>query len=344
MVGGGCGRCVVEGDQEEVIRIGGGVDMRKERKLVVEEIVRASEEYGFFKVVNHGVSPHIISNMEEAAFSFFSQPFPSKTAFPTYGSNNIGFSGDLGHLEYLILHPTHYSSLFHYPSNFRSSVNEYIKAVREVACEILEMMAEGVGVPNTWAFSALLRDHDSDSLLRLNHYPPLLPSHSSPSNSYNLGFGEHSDPQIITILRSNDVHGLQISLPDKGLWLPVSPDPSAFFVNVGDVLQFQCSNYCGFHRSVLNQSVQCFDWNLKVMTNGRFVSVRHRAVTNSHKSRMSMAYFGGPPLNACIVAPPEMVTPERPSLYRPFTWAEYKQAAYSLRLGDNRIHHFRSST
>lgn len=83
---------------------------------------------------------------------------------------------------------------------------------------------------------------------------------------------------------------------------------------------------------------------MKVMTNGRFVSVRHRAMTNSYKSRMSMAYFGGPPLNACIVAPPEMITPERPSLYRPFTWAEYKQAAYSLRLGDNRLHHFRRST
>ena len=79
------------------------------------------------------------------------------------------------------------------------------------------------------------------------------------------------------------------------------------------------------------------------MTNGRFVSVRHRAMTNSNKTRMSMAYFGAPPLNALIIAPPNMVTPQRPSLYRPFTWAEYKKATYSLRLGDSRINLFRKS-
>lgn len=73
------------------------------------------------------------------------------------------------------------------------------------------------------------------------------------------------------------------------------------------------------------------------MTNGRFVSVRHRALSDSSQSRMSMAYFGAPALQARVSAPPEMVTTNRPSLYRPFTWAEYKATAYSLSLGDNRL-------
>lgn len=82
---------------------------------------------------------------------------------------------------------------------------------------------------------------------------------------------------------------------------------------------------------------------IKVMTNGRFVSVRHRAVTNSYKSRMSVAYFVAPPLDASIVAPSVMVTPNRPSLlFKPFTWEEYKKVTYSLRLGDTRIHLFRN--
>ncbi|KAB5538404.1 hypothetical protein DKX38_015937 [Salix brachista] len=196
----------------------------------------------------------------------------------------------------------------------------YIEAVRGLACELLDLVAEGLWVPDRSVFSRLIRDDDSDSILRLNHYPPMPllckdKDSSSPCNHSMVGFGEHSDPQILTILRSNDVGGLQISLND-GAWVPVTPDPTAFCVNVGDLLQ--------------------------AMTNGRFVSVRHKALTNSYKSRMSMAYFAAPPLDARIAAPPEMVTPTKPALYRPFTWAEFKKAVYALRLGDSRLGLFRT--
>lgn len=121
-------------------------------------------------------------------------------------------------------------------------MSAYTEAVRELACEILELMAEGLGVPDTSVFSRLIKDVDSDSVLRLNHYPPIVNRECKDrdkSLSYNyakVGFGEHSDPQILTILRSNDVGGLQIS-PEHGVWIPVTPDPSAFCVNVGDVLE-----------------------------------------------------------------------------------------------------------
>lgn len=119
-------------------------------------------------------------------------------------------------------------------------MRSYVEAVRALACEILEVMAEGMGVPHTSVFSALVRDVDADSLLRLNHYPPVPHWDTSPSDPRHqnprIGFGEHTDPQILTLLRSNDVRGLQISLHD-GVWVPVDPHPQAFFVNVGDVLQ-----------------------------------------------------------------------------------------------------------
>lgn len=82
----------------------------------------------------------------------------------------------------------------------------------------------------------------------------------------------------------------------------------------------------------------CF---VKAMTNGRFVSVIHRAVANSNKARMSMAYFCAPPFHAKLTCPKELVTLERPNIYRAFTWAEYKKVVYSLRLGDSRLKLFK---
>lgn len=147
-----------------------------------------------------------------------------------------------------------------------NSLSAYTEAVKELACEILEVMAEGLGVPDTWVFSRLIRDGESDSVLRLNHYPPIInrewcmekdKDKDKSSQISKVGFGEHSDPQILTILRSNDVGGLQISLPD-GVWIPVTPDPSAFYVNVGDVLQvrtYNVSMHVCFGVSLHNHSI-----------------------------------------------------------------------------------------
>ncbi|CAL1397500.1 unnamed protein product [Linum trigynum] len=309
------------------------VDLSGPRADVAQQIVKAAETVGFFKVTHHGVGPATVSRMAQESLGFFARPdHEKKRAGPAdpfgYGCRNIGFNGDVGEVEYVLLN-TNPGSIAQRsltinsndPTKFSSAAGGYIEAVKEVACEILDLMAEGLGATDAEVFSKLIRDVDSDSILRLNHYPPfLLPSPSSavdhPAAELKVGFGAHTDPQILTVLTSNDVAGLQVHV-DGDVWVSVAPDPTAFFVNVGDVLQ--------------------------AMTNGRFVSVKHRALNvNAAKPRLSMAYFAAPPLNCTISPLPEMVTPSRPSLYRAFTWAEYKKASYSLRLGDSRLDLFKT--
>lgn len=117
------------------------------------------------------------------------------------------------------------------------AVNDYIQEVRGLCCEILDLIGEGMWLQDKTVFSRMIRDVQSDSVVRFNHYPaPAVKIVKEWDPSVSIGFGEHSDPQILTILRSNDVPGLQIRLPD-GLWVPVPPDPTGFCVFVGDALE-----------------------------------------------------------------------------------------------------------
>ncbi|KAK7396992.1 hypothetical protein VNO78_18156 [Psophocarpus tetragonolobus] len=296
------------------------IDLSMERGELSERVVKACEEYGFFRVVRHNVGKEVIRRMEEESEEFFAKKTKEKRrAGPAnpfgYGLSKIGPNGDMGDLEYLLLQANPLSishtskTIANHSTNFSCVVNDYVEAVKEVTCEILDLVVEGLGIPEKCALSKVIRDVHSDCVLRINHYPPLKQKNS-------IGFGAHSDPQILTIMRSNDVGGLQI-YTRQGFWIPVPPDPNQFFVMVGDVFQ--------------------------VLTNGKFMSVRHRALTNTMEARMSMMYFAAPPLDWWIRALPMMVSPpQNPSLYKPFTWAQYKQATYSLRLGDSRLDLFKA--
>lgn len=93
-------------------------------------IVKACEEFGFFKVVNHGVPREYISNLELEAVSFFSLPQSEKEkAGPAnpfgYGNKKIGPNGDVGWVEYLLLKTDPSSYLHKLPSGFGKNPEKF---------------------------------------------------------------------------------------------------------------------------------------------------------------------------------------------------------------------------
>ncbi|KAL0398334.1 UNVERIFIED_CONTAM: Gibberellin 2-beta-dioxygenase [Sesamum radiatum] len=291
-------------------------------------IVEACKELGFFKVINHGVSMEFLTKLEAEAVKFFNSPQQEKekSGPPNpfgYGNKKIGINGDVGWVEYLLFctNPEVISQNANavvpgISETLRCLVKEYVCAVRNMACEVLEMIADELGMGDREGLSRLIRDEKSDSCFRLNHYPPCPDQLQALSGRNLIGFGEHTDPQIISVVRSNNASGLQICLRD-GTWVSVPPDHTSFFFNVGDSLQ--------------------------VMTNGRFRSVKHRVLANSLKSRVSMIYFGGPPLSEKITPLSSVMEEGEESGYNEFTWSEYKKSAYKTRLGDYRLGLFEKS-
>ena len=66
--------------------------------------------------------------------------------------------------------------------------------------------------------------------MRMNYYPPC------PQPEHVIGLAPHSDGIGLTILlQVNEVEGLQIR--KDGMWVPVTPLPNAFIVNIGDMLE-----------------------------------------------------------------------------------------------------------
>ncbi|CAK9177990.1 unnamed protein product [Ilex paraguariensis] len=184
-------------------------------------IVKAYEEYGFYKVVNHGILMESVTKLEVETIKFFKLPQSEKdktdTSTPNpfgYGNKRFGLNGDVGWIEYLLfstnLELISQNSLSNFPGNSEicwTLVNDYVSAVRNRLCGVLEMIVDGLKIRQRNVSSRLLKDQNSDSCFRLNHYPPCLehqafslnhyppsPAHQAFSDQSLIGFGEHKNP------------------------------------------------------------------------------------------------------------------------------------------------------
>ncbi|XP_019267454.1 PREDICTED: gibberellin 2-beta-dioxygenase 1-like [Nicotiana attenuata] len=272
--------------------------------------IKACQELGFFKVVNHDVPKETMTKLEGDAFKFFNLPQCEKDkAGPAnpfgYGNKRIGSNGDVGWIEYLLF--TTNSELIseksvNIPGNSHLSyMYESSGSTAYLACEL--------NPSDFWQW--LLYSTTPDPISLNSESTPFLAVAAQRNYLYPppLSWGRVELPRAPAVPLFNTT-SLQICLRD-GTWVSVQPDHYSFFIIVGDSLQ--------------------------VMTNGGFRSVRHRVLANSLKSRLSMIYFGGPPLSEKIAPLSCLMEEGEESLYKEFTWGEYKKSAYLTRLGDNRL-------
>ena len=116
--------------------------------------------------------------------------------------------------------------------------------------------------PGTPTYFDSLIDQPITSMRAL-HYPAIN-SADDAVDSNSLRAGAHSDYGTLTILRTDDVSGLQIQQPD-GTWNDITPRADTFVVNLGDSIA---------------------QW-----TNDRWRSTVHRVAVTDTAPRQSFAFF-----------------------------------------------------
>ncbi|WJX82140.1 Jasmonate-induced oxygenase 2 [Trifolium repens] len=274
------------------------------KEKVLKQVSEACREWGFFQVVNHGIDHELMQSAKEVWREFFDLPLEVKEELANSPSTYEGYGSRLGVKKGAILDWSDYFFL-HYmppclrnqakwpalPSSLRKVIAEYGEEVVKLGGRMLELMSINLGLKEDYLMNAFGGENELGACLRVNFYP------KCPQPDLTLGLSPHSDPGGMTILLPDDfVSGLQVRKGNE--WITVKPVPNAFIINIGDQIQ--------------------------VLSNAIYKSVEHRVIVNPIKDRVSLAMFYNPKSDLLIQPAKELVTEERPALYPPMTYDEYR--------------------
>ncbi|XP_051132728.1 flavonol synthase/flavanone 3-hydroxylase-like [Andrographis paniculata] len=243
---------------------------------------RVCKEWSMFLVENHGVDPAVVDALRRVVKGFFDLPFPEKkSSVGTYNNtDNLGYGRNfvksedqpLDWIDRLAMKAAPEGAtdgLRVWPENppdFRAAMEEYVIAGRKVLDEVLEALAESISLPKN-AFSKSFNLQTSEVNVRVNYYPP------SPNPDLTLGITPHSDNSMLTLLIQFDsTNGLQLFKNDQ--WLTAPWPRNALLVNLGDLIE--------------------------ISSNGRLQSSWHRAASQRHVDRYSVALLYRPGENEVI--------------------------------------------
>ncbi|KAJ7261695.1 hypothetical protein O6H91_Y406300 [Diphasiastrum complanatum] len=263
------------------------------------DMVAACKEWGVFQVINHGIPPEVVERARSQGRKLFSLSLDEKLkvqrqpqSITGYGATRMAnFFRSLMWSESFTMRASPNSNICDYGNmlwpnesqEFCEAFEDYDHKLRSLAMKITKLLFEGLGkMPEQ---NEVFNDFWGS--LHMNHYPPC------PQPLQTMGLAAHTDSSCLTIMQQGTIGGLQVMRGGK--WVSVKPHPSAFVIQVGDMLQ--------------------------VLTNGKLKSTLHRAVVNESSSRLSIVYFFTPdPLTT--VVPLTLSKNEKP-LYKPLSWKEY---------------------
>lgn len=274
---------------------------------IADRIGDAAREFGFFRIVNHGIDLELVERTYRMAERFFALsdhkkrrhyigastnhrgyvPFTEKGDYPdelnrSYEAFDLGLDLPQDDPDYLagnrLLGPNVWPDL----DGFKETVTEYYDQISTLGRLVCTALERHLGLRPTTMTQHMTKPV---SQLRLLHYV----RQKNVINAKSVNMGAHTDYECLTLLHTRNA-GLQV-MTAKDHWIDVPVDPKAFVVNIGDMLE--------------------------AWTNGILRSTPHR-VLNLSPERFSMPYFVAANYDTLIQPIPDLIEEGCVAKYTPF--------------------------
>ncbi|XP_057517629.1 1-aminocyclopropane-1-carboxylate oxidase homolog 1-like [Amaranthus tricolor] len=275
-----------------------GDDGCREGSEIVKDIRNASQTWGFFQLVNHGISLEAMEEVLEGIRKFHEQATHEKTRFYTRDlTQKVRYycNGDL-----LVSRAANWRDSIsceyqdgdlnpeELPLICREAITRYMENILILKKKLSEVLSEALGLHKEY----LAKIECMETANLVCHYYP-----ACPEPHLTLGATKHCDPSFMTILLQDNIGGLQIL--HEGQWINVQPRPGALAIHLGDLMQ--------------------------LITNAKFKSVEHRVRLGKNCPRVSAACFFYPSTKKKNenYKPIEEILSENSPLYRGTSVTEY---------------------
>ncbi|CAN6204626.1 unnamed protein product [Urochloa humidicola] len=258
-----------------------GLFAGEQRPAAMDLLRDACENWGFFQILNHGISTELMDEVERLTKDHYKRVREQR--FLEFASKALPKDGDAdANLDwestFLVRHLPE-SNLADIPDlddGYRRAMRRFAGELEAVAERLLDLLCENLGLEKGYLARAFRGPSTGAPTFatKVSSYPPC------PRPDLVKGLRAHTDAGGIILLFQDDrVGGLQ--LLKGGDWVDVPPTRHSIVVNLGD--------------------------QLEVITNGRYKSVVHRVVAQPDGNRMSIASFYNPAADAVIFPAPELV-------------------------------------
>ncbi|XP_047310287.1 1-aminocyclopropane-1-carboxylate oxidase-like [Impatiens glandulifera] len=266
----------------------------EERVTAMEAIKDACENWGFFEVINHGISHELMDKVESLAKEHYKK-FMEHKFKEMVATKGLEAAKEVDHdtdweSTFFVRHlpDSNISQLPDLHHHYREAMTVFAKELEKLAEQLLEILGENLGLDKGYLKKALSGSNGPTFGTKVSNYPPC------PQPDLIQGLRAHTDAGgLILLFQDQKVSGLQL-LKD-GNWIDVPPLKHSIVINLGD--------------------------QLEVITNGRYKSVLHRVIAQTDGNRMSLASFYNPGSDAIIYPAPALVKNEE--VYPKFVFEDY---------------------